>query len=129
MFCSKCGSQLHSGAAFCKTCGAGVGNTQQSPASTAPQSAVTCPNNTETLSPATPNTASDPSTSVPFISAAKNIQQGSGGGKVIGIVLIVISVLIDFIGMAVFGFEFIGAILAVSGVLFLIGLLLSMFSQ
>ncbi len=105
MFCSKCGTNLQDGTQFCHNCGNKVG---------------------ETSSPVVEKEIKvmlDPSEVVPQKKVADSSKSFSGQGKTMGMVLIIVSIIIDLVGL-VSGFI---PITILGTVLFVVGILMRMF--
>ena len=105
MFCSKCGTNLQDGVQFCHNCGNKVGEVQQS------------------VSKSEPKVILDPSEVVPQKKVADSGKSFAGQGKTLGLVLIIVSIIIDLVGL-VSGFI---PITILGTVLFVVGILMRMF--
>lgn len=105
MFCSKCGTSLQDGTQFCHNCGNKVGATNP----TVAQKEV--------------KVMLDPSEVVPQKKVADSSKSFSGQGKTMGMVLMIVSIIIDLVGL-VSGFI---PITILGTVLFVVGILMRMF--
>ena len=105
MFCSKCGTELQDGTQFCHNCGNKVGEANQP------------------VSPKEVKVILDPSEVVPQKKVADSSTSFSGQGSNIGLILIIVSIIIDLVGL-VSGFI---PITIIGTVLFVVGILIRMF--
>ncbi len=106
MFCSKCGTNLQEGTQFCHNCGNKVAQT----ASPVAEKEI--------------KVMLDPSEVVPQKKVADSSTSLSGHGKTLGMILIIVSIIIDLIAV-VSGFI---PIMVLGTVLFIVGILLKLFS-
>lgn len=105
MFCAKCGTNLQDGTQFCHNCGNKVGG------------------NASPVIKTEPKVMLDPSEVVPQKKAPDSSKSFSGQGKTMGMVLIIVSIIIDLVGL-VSGFI---PITILGTVLFVVGILMRMF--
>ena len=105
MFCSKCGTNLQEGTQFCHNCGNKVGETNTA----VPKQEV--------------KVMLDPSEVVPSKKTADSSKSFSGQGKTLGLILMIVSIIIDLVGL-VSGFI---PITILGTVLFVVGVLMRMF--
>lgn len=105
MFCSKCGTNLNEETQFCYKCGNKVGEVQQSVIKNEPKVML------------------DPSEVVPQKKVSDSSKSFSGQGKTMGMVLIIVSIIIDLVGL-VSGFI---PITILGTILFVVGILMRMF--
>ena len=105
MFCSKCGTNLQEGTQFCHNCGNEVAKT----ASSVAQKEI--------------KVMLDPSEVVPQKKVADSSTSFSGQGKTIGLILIIVSIIIDLVGL-ISGFI---PITILGSVLFVVGILMRLF--
>lgn len=105
MFCSKCGTNLQDGTLFCPSCGNKVGET---PAPVAQKEVKVM------LAPAEV---------VPAKEAKDSSKSMSGQGSTIGLILIIISIILDLFAL-VSGFI---PLMTVGTILFVVGILIRMF--
>lgn len=101
MFCSKCGKELQDDTSFCPACGNKVGET--APTVSQPVKVML-----------------DPSEAMPekkVVDSSKSF----GGGKTLGLILIIVSIILDLIGIFFFPVFILGT------VFFVVGILLRMF--
>ena len=102
MFCSKCGKELQDDTSFCPSCGNKVG--ENAPAVSQPVKVML-----------------DPTEAMPekkVVDSSKSLQ---GQGKTLGLILIIVSIILDLIGIFFFPFFILGT------VFFVVGILLRMF--
>ena len=109
MFCSNCGKEIQNGSEFCPHCG------------------QKCVLNRTSNSNA-PKIILDPSETVYKQTTTDSSKSFSGQGKSIGLILMVISIIVDVIGMFVIGFDAFIQITICATVLFVIGFIMRMFS-
>lgn len=105
MFCYKCGTNLPDGTQFCHNCGNKVGEVQQPASKNEPKVML------------------DPSEIVPQKKVTDSSKSFSGQGKTMGMVLMIVSIIIDLVGL-VSGFI---PITILGTVLFVVGILMRMF--
>lgn len=105
MFCSKCGAMLQDGSQFCPSCGNKVGEV---PTPIVPQEV---------------KVMLDPAEVVPAKETADSSKSFSGQGKTIGLILIIISIILDLVAL-VSGFI---PIMTVGTILFVVGILMRIF--
>ena len=108
MFCSKCGTANADDSVFCVKCGSQLNmNTYREP----------------------PKVMLDPKEVVEHKGTKDSSQSFSGYGKVFGWILMIISVLGDVVATAAIGFDAFIPLTIGATVLFVIGLLMTMFSN
>ena len=119
-----------------KSTGGSGANYQQPYNPTQFQNTYQNPGNTESYPQAPQNTAYNPNNPpynpnnpTPYISAANSVKPRGGVAKMIGIALIIVSVFIDIVVFAISDFELFGPMLAIGGVLFVVGLLLTFINR
>lgn len=105
MFCSKCGTNLQDGTQFCHNCGNKIGEVQQPVVKSEPKVIL------------------DPSEVVPQKKVADSSKSFAGQGKTLGLILIIVSIIIDLVGL-VTGFI---PITIIGTVIFVVGILMRMF--
>lgn len=108
MFCSKCGSANADDSAFCVKCGSPLAATAYSEA---------------------PKVMLNPEEVVEHKEVKDSSKSVSGYGKVFGWILMLISIFGDLAAMFVIGFDAFVPITIGAAVLFVIGLLMTLFSQ
>ena len=107
MFCPKCGIEIKNNVQFCTECG----------------------NKLNTINLNQPKVVLDPSEIVVKKDTKDSSETFSGLGRSFGICLMIISIILDLVGMFVIGFEAFIPITIGATVLFVIGFLMRMFCQ
>lgn len=109
MFCSKCGKELQDGVQFCPFCGNKTGSS----------ASPSVPKETKVVL--------DPAEVVEHKEVADSSKTLSGQGRTIGLMLMIISIILDLVGMIAIGFDAFVPITICAAVLFVIGFLIRMF--
>ena len=102
MFCRKCGKELQDDVSFCPACGYKVG--ENAPAVSQPVKVML-----------------DPAEAMPEKKVYDSSKSFGGQGKTLGLILIIVSIILDLIGIFFFPFFILGT------VFFVVGILLRMF--
>lgn len=98
MFCSKCGKKLQDDVSFCPACGNKVG--ENAPAVSQPVKVML-----------------DPAEAMPEKKVYDSSKSFGGQGKTLGLILIIVSIILDLIGIFFFPFFILGTVFFVVGIL------------
>ena len=109
MFCSKCGKQLKDEMQFCPFCGNKAGEASSSGISHEPRIML------------------DPSEVVPHKEVPDSSRSLAGQGKTIGLILMILSIVMDLAGMMLIGFDAFIPFTIAATAMFVIGFLIRMF--
>ena len=110
MFCSNCGKEIQNGSEFCSNCG---------------HKCIAERN----LNSNTPKIILDPSETAYKQKTSDSSKSFSGQGKSIGLILMLISIVVDVVGMTVIGFDAFIPITIFATVLFVAGFFIRTFSS
>ena len=109
MFCSQCGKELPDETQFCPACGTKVGS--PAPAAVIKETKVML----------------DPSEQVAHKEVSDSSKSFSGQRRTIGLILMILSIVVDLVGMFAIGFDAFIPLTIGATVLFVIGFLIRMF--
>ncbi len=109
MYCTKCGNQIRDDSIFCEKCGNRIDSKSQTPK-------------------APPKIMLNPDEVVEHKENNDTSKTFRGQGKIIGLILMILSILGDLVSMFVIGFDSFIPITIGATVLFVVGFLLRMFS-
>lgn len=109
MFCSGCGNQIDETAVFCAKCGKRVCISE-------------IPMAEEKV-----RVVLDPSEVAPQKEIADSGSSLSGHGRTIGLILMILSFVVDFVALFLIGFEAFIPVTIIAGALFMVGFLIRMF--
>lgn len=98
MFCSKCGKKLQDDVSFCPSCGNKVG--ENAPAVSQPVKVML-----------------DPAEAMPEKKVYDSSKSFGGQGKTLGLVFIIVSIILDLIGIFFFPVFILGTVFFVVGIL------------